>query len=270
MTTTTALIASDNLTTGYTPRSSPRAALAVVRQVTLAARGGEIVALLGPNGAGKSTVLRSLAGLLPPWAGRVTLLGQDLRDVPTSTRAKQLGVVLTDRVTAPTATAWEIAALGRNPHTGFFGTLTAKDRAVVDDSLAAVGATPLALRRFASLSDGEKQKVLIARAVAQEPLALVLDEPLSHLDIKHKIEVALILNRLASERGLAVILSLHDIDIAANYCHSVTLMRSGTVVAQGPPRTVLRGNAVDTLYGIHGTHYADLLRTVAAVLGGHA
>jgi iron complex transport system ATP-binding protein len=208
--------------------------------------------------------------LLPPLAGRVTLLGEDLRSLSGERRARTLSVALTDRVSVPTATAWEIAALGRSPHTGFSGTLTAADRAVVDESLAAVAATALAKRRFASLSDGEKQKVLIARALAQKPMVLVLDEPLSYLDIKHKIEVASILNRLAADRGLAVLLALHDIEIAAKYCHFLVLMKAGRVVLQGTPEAVLRGSVIDELYGIEGAHYAGLLEGVTAMLNGEA
>jgi iron complex transport system ATP-binding protein len=258
----TPVLKAENLSAGYTPGAP------YVQGVTVAVRPGEIVAFLGPNGAGKSTVLRTLAGLLAPLAGQVTVLGTDLAKMAPEARARTLSVALTDRVSLPTATAWEIAALGRSPHTGFFGALTERDRAVVAECLGAVAATDLAHRRFASLSDGEKQKVLIARALAQEPKVLILDEPLSFLDIKHKLEVAAILRVLSEERGLAVVLALHDIEIAAKYCHSVVLMRSGRVISQGTPEAVLQGDAVDSLYGITGPGYAELLGGVVAVLKG--
>jgi iron complex transport system ATP-binding protein len=174
-------------------------------------------------------------------------------------KAKSMAVVLTERLSIPMASVFEVAAMGRTPHTGFFGRLSADDRRVVNESLEIAGAAALAGREYYSLSDGEKQKVMIARALAQQPALIILDEPTSHLDIKHKIEVIRILNRLSRERGLTVIMALHDIDIALKGCEYVLLVKDGRVSAAGSPEDVMTSAGLNDLYGIEGAFYDSLL-----------
>jgi iron complex transport system ATP-binding protein len=231
----------------------------VVRDLRLNALSGQVICVIGPNGAGKSTILRTLAGLLAPVQGDVYLDGENIKAVKPAVKAKEIAVVLTEKVGVTMTTAFEIVAMGRTPHTGFFGKLSSDDRRIVRECLELVGAEDLAQRNFQSLSDGEKQKVMIARALAQEPRLIILDEPTSHLDIKHKVEVIRILNLLAREKGLTVILSMHDIDIALKSCQIMLLVKDGEVAACGKPEDIIRENTIGKLYDIAGASYDYLL-----------
>ncbi|MDR3300985.1 MAG: ABC transporter ATP-binding protein [Spirochaetaceae bacterium] len=232
---------------------------AVVRNLNLAALPGQVICVIGPNGAGKSTILRTLAGLLPPVQGEVRLGGENIRQVKPALKAKEIAVVLTEKIALPMTSAFELAAMGRTPHTGFFGKLSPDDRRIVHECLRLVGAANLAERRFSSLSDGEKQKVMIARALCQEPRIIILDEPTSHLDIKHKVEVIRILNRLAREKGLTVILSMHDIDLALKTCQIMLLVKDGKVAACGAPEEIIGEHTIEKFFELDGASYDPLL-----------
>jgi iron complex transport system ATP-binding protein len=234
----------------------------VVRDIGLSALPGQVICVIGPNGAGKSTILRTLAGLLPPVEGEVCLGGESIASVKPAVKAKEIAVVLTEKIVVPMTSAFEIVAMGRMPHTGFFGTLSSDDRRVVETCLELAGAGDLAQRNFQSLSDGEKQKVMIARALAQEPRLIILDEPTSHLDIKHKVEVIRILNLLARDKGLTVILSMHDIDLALKSCQIMLLVKDGEVAACGKPEDIIRKNTIGKLYDIKGASYDHLLGSI--------
>jgi iron complex transport system ATP-binding protein len=209
-----------------------------VAGINISAHKGDVLCLIGPNGAGKTTMLRTFAGLLPPVKGETLLSGENIGAINAADRARRLAVVLTERPLAFLTSAYEIAAAGRTPYTNFFGALTADDHAIVRDALETVGAAELADRDFLSLSDGEKQKVMIARALAQQPEIIILDEPTSHLDIRHKLEVMEIVNRLARETGIAVILALHDIDLALKHCGFLLLVKDGRVLSAGKPEEI--------------------------------
>ena len=231
----------------------------VVKNISLKALRGQTLCLLGPNGSGKSTILRTLAGLLEPVHGAVYVCGGRIERMKPVDKAKSLAVVLTESLSIPMTSVFEIAAMGRTPHTGFFGKLSDEDIRVVNEALETAGAASLAGREFFSLSDGEKQKVMIARALAQQPRLLILDEPTSHLDIRHKIEVMRILARLSRERSLTVILAMHDIDIALKACEYVLLVRDGEISAAGKPEDLLDDTALNRLYGIEDAFYDTLL-----------
>jgi iron complex transport system ATP-binding protein len=224
----------------------------VVRDLDLHALRGQTICLIGPNGSGKTTVLRTLAGILAPVRGAVYIGRHEIGRIRPAEKAKQLALVLTERLNVNMTSAREIAAMGRAPHTDFLGRLSPEDHRIVDEALETVGALDLGERNFTSLSDGEKQKVLIARALAQEPELVILDEPTTHLDIKHKIEVIQILNRLARERGMTVIMALHDIDIAAKNCQTLLLVKNGKMLAQGKPEDIIGENTIGELYDIEG------------------
>jgi iron complex transport system ATP-binding protein len=228
---------------------------AVVKDLDLNALRGQTICLIGPNGSGKTTVLRTLAGILAPLKGAVYIGRQEMGRIKPAEKAKQLALVLTERLNVNMTTAREIAAMGRSPHTDFLGRLSPEDHRIVDEALETVGALDLGERNFTSLSDGEKQKVLIARALAQEPELVILDEPTSHLDIRHKIEVIQILNRLSRERGMTVIMALHDIDIAAKNCQILLLVKNGKVLAQGKPEDIIGENTIGELYDIEGAAF---------------
>jgi iron complex transport system ATP-binding protein len=233
--------------------------ISVIEDINIKALRGQVICLLGPNGSGKSTILRTLAGLLEPVRGAVYVSGNRLEKIKPADKAKSIAAAFTETISAQFASVFELAAMGRTPHTGFFGKLTAEDRRVVNESLELAGAARLAGRKYSSLSDGEKQKVIIARALAQQPGVIILDEPTSHLDIKHKIEALRILNRLSRERGLTVILSLHDIDIALKACEYVILVNNGRISAAGSPEDLIDKINLNSIFGIEGAFYDSLL-----------
>ena len=247
----TPVLRAENLDAGYDGRP-------LVRGVDIRALRGQTVCLIGPNGAGKSTILRTLAGLLAPVSGTVYLGGTDIHRLRPNDKARRMAVVLTDRLRMSMTTAAEVAAMGRLPYTGFIGRLSPEDSRIVAEALAAVGAADLSNRFYSSLSDGEKQKVLLARALAQQPELIILDEPTSHLDIKHKVELVRILSGLSRNQGLTVVLSLHDLDIAVKSCQTVLLIKNGLVVAQGKPEDVVARDTIGKLYDIEGAAYDSL------------
>lgn len=220
----------------------------VLSELNLDFKAGQFISLLGPNGAGKTTLLRTLSRHLPSLAGMVRVQGRPLADLRALDLAKVMAVVLTDKVSPPLFTVFEFVALGRYPHTDYLGRMSAADRMVVEKSLIAVHAGDLAQRAFADLSDGERQKVLVARALAQEPRILLLDEPTIHLDLKHRVEVMAILRDLCRTKGITVVASLHDVDVAAKVSDRVALIKDGGLLDWGPPETILTPEAVAELY----------------------
>lgn len=235
------ILSCDRLQVGYRNKT-------VLTDVNLSFDKGQFISLLGPNGAGKTTLLRTLSRHLPPLGGRISLKGNPLETFKAMDLAKIMAVVLTDRVTPPLFTVFEFAAIGRYPHTDFLGRLSASDITAVHSSLQAVHADHLADRPFSDLSDGERQKVLMARSLAQQPEILLLDEPTVHLDLKHRVEVMSILRNLCRSKGITVVASLHDVDVAAKVSDRVALVKDGGIRDFGPPETVLTGSAVAGLY----------------------
>lgn len=217
---------------------------AVLSGLELDARAGELTVLLGPNGAGKSTLLRTLCGLLPPLDGRIRIGGADLARQPPAALARRLAVVLTDRVDPGLLSVRELAGLGRHPHTGFTGRLTAADHAAVEWSLKAVGAGHLADRPAAELSDGERQRVLTARALAQEPEVVLLDEPTAFLDVPSRVALTVLLRDLARDKGLTVVVSTHDLELALRVADAVWLVDRDSRVHTGAPEDLIRSGAV--------------------------
>ena len=238
----------NNLAVGY--KNSP-----VLSNINLVFNEGRFTTLLGPNGAGKTTLLRTLSRHLSPLSGTISVEGKNINGLNTGELAKIMAVVLTNKVTPPLFNSFQFVALGRYPHTNFLGSLSTADRRVISDSLGAVHAENLTFRDFASLSDGERQKILVARALAQEPRILLLDEPTAHLDLKHRIEVMSILRNLCREKGITVIASLHDVDIAAKVSDQVILVKNGAITSCGYPEEVLTGEAVADLYDFDSVSY---------------
>ncbi|MEV0968226.1 ATP-binding cassette domain-containing protein [Microtetraspora glauca] len=196
---------------------------------------GALTVLIGPNGAGKSTLLRTMAGLQPALDGRVLIDGAAIESVPASELARRLAVVLTERDLPALLTARELAGLGRHPHTGFTGRLSAADGEIVTWALEAVHAVHLADRPVTELSDGERQRVLVARALAQQPSAILLDEPTAFLDVTSRVALMGLLRRLARERGLAVVVSTHDLELALRVADRIWLLAPGGLLHAGTP-----------------------------------
>jgi len=228
---------------------------AILSGLNLDFAAGQFISLLGPNGAGKTTLLRTLSRHLAPVSGHIDVKGKPLAAMSAMDLARVMAVVLTDKVSPPLFTVFEFVALGRYPHTNFLGRLTGKDYTEVQNALTAVHALDLASRPFADLSDGERQKALVARAMAQQPELLLLDEPTLHLDLKHRVEVMAILRDACRSRGITVVASLHDVDVAAKVSDKVVLIKGGRVSDWGPPETILTGRAVADLYDFNGADY---------------
>lgn len=238
-----------HLTAGYdTP---------LIRDLSLQAGRGEILTLIGPNGAGKSTLLKTLAGRLRPMDGAILYDGADASRLTDGERARKISVMLTERPRPERMTCRELVRTGRYPYTGRLGILTKADRKAADDAIHLVGAEAISDRDWSSISDGQKQKVLLARAICQEPDILLLDEPTSYLDIHHKVSLLEILRKLARETGVTVIQSLHEIDLAQKVSDRVLCVGTEGDPFCGTPEEVFRGDRIAALYHMtEGTYDA--------------
>jgi iron complex transport system ATP-binding protein len=254
-------LALEGLDLGY--RRGRRAPRTVLSGVGARAAAGELTVLVGPNGTGKSTLLHAVAGLLPPLAGTVRLDGADLLALPAAERARRVAVVLTERVDPGLLAVEELVALGRHPHTGPTGALRDTDRAAVTAAIAAAGAGHLAGRRVAELSDGERQRVLTARALAQEPGVLLLDEPTAFLDVSSRVALLALLRRLAREDGLCVLVSTHDLEPALRLADHVWLLDRAGRLRAGPPEQLVADGVVGEVFDAPGLAFDPVTGTFA-------
>jgi iron complex transport system ATP-binding protein len=222
----------------------------IAEQLDLSLNSGEVVCLLGPNGVGKSTLIRTLAGMQPPLAGQVTIGGDDISRLDRMTLAQRISVMLTDRTIPMMMTAREMVSLGRFPHTNWLNQFSQADHQAVENALNAVGAAGLADRLLSELSDGERQKVMIARSLAQQPLVLMMDEPTAFLDLPRRIEMMYLLKRVASETACAVLLSTHDLDLALRHADQVWLMWENGQLATGTAAELLESGAFNRAFGV--------------------
>ena len=210
---------------------------------------GTLTALIGANGAGKSTLLRTLTAAQPPLCGSIRWLGRDIRDIPRAEMARTVSLVCTDRTSAGDLTIAEVVALGRQPYTGVFGRLGADDRRIVAEAMQAVGIAGMAGRALATLSDGERQKTMIARALAQATPVMLLDEPTSFLDAASRIEVMQLLRRLCDTRDKTVLLSTHDIAPAMAVADNLWVVRRDERdMVCGPRDRVTASGAMDSVF----------------------
>jgi iron complex transport system ATP-binding protein len=218
--------------------------------VTLRVEPGSLVGVLGPNGSGKTTLLRALSGTLIPQSGRVTLDDVDLSRMSRAAVARRMAIVPQETHLAFDYSVLEIVLMGRYPHLGPFELEGPDDLAIARDALAATGTASLERRLYATLSGGEKQRVIIASALAQSASILLLDEPTASLDPGYQIEIAALLRHLNNERGITMIVATHDLNFAASICRELVLLRAGRVLASGPTPTVLTAARVAELYGV--------------------
>jgi iron complex transport system ATP-binding protein len=200
-----------NLSIGYRQKTDSRK---VLKDINLSIFSGELICLLGPNGIGKSTLLRTLSGLLPKLSGTIMINSRALEEYSEKELSKQVGVVLTDHPQLRNMRVEELVALGRAPYTNFFGGLSSEDKVFVDEAISLVGIDKLRGRMIRELSDGERQKVMIARALAQQTPVIILDEPTAFLDFPSKVEVMKLLRNLAHDMHKTILLSTHDLDLA--------------------------------------------------------
>lgn len=212
----------------------------VIKSVSLGLKRGDMVGLIGPNGSGKTTLLRILSGFLPPKSGSVYLLGRNLGEMSRRDIARLIAVVPQELEMLFSFSVWEMVMMGRTPHVGRLLGAVRRDREVVERVMERVGIQNLAQRPFQELSGGERQKVIVAMALAQEPDILLLDEPTVHLDINHQVEVLELLRRLNMESGLTVLATMHDLNLAALYFDNLVLLNEGEIFSHGTPEEVLQ------------------------------
>ncbi len=227
----------------------------VLDGIDLAARRGQVTALLGPNGTGKTTLLRCLLGLLAPGAGRVLADGRDVRALKPAQRARLMAYVPQEVSLRFPMSVFEAVLLGRRPYLGWRPSHA--DFSVVERVLSGLGLGPLAERDLTTLSGGQRQKVALARALAQETDFLLLDEPTSSLDLKHQIEVLELAAAAARRRGMGVVMALHEVNMAARYADQVALLCGGAMAAQGAPDEVLDAGSIERVYGVAVDRYMD-------------
>lgn len=225
-------LTASNLSIGYHVNGLPEATLS---QLEIAIKSGEFVCLLGPNGTGKSTLIRTLAGMQAPLGGELQLEGKAYHAISPRDRARQVSVVFTDMVPVGMMDVYAFAALGRHPYSGWLGGLSKKDHDRIQWALECVAATPLSKRQVSELSDGERQKVAIARALAQEARLMLLDEPTAFLDLPRRIELMRLLRDLAHQEQIGMLLSTHDLDLAIRYADKLWLIGPEGQLLQGIP-----------------------------------
>ena len=222
----------------------------LIRDITIGIARGEIVTLIGPNGAGKSTILKSITRQLKAIGGTVALDGQNLSGLSHKELATRMAVVLTQRMKPELMTCRDIVATGRYPYTGRLGLLTKQDEEKVSEAMETVHALELSHRDFNAVSDGQRQRILLARALCQQPDVIVLDEPTSYLDIRHKLELLSILRSMAKEKGITVIMSLHEIDLAQKISDKIICVKGDTIGSYGTPEEVFDEEKIRQLYNI--------------------
>ncbi|MFW5748490.1 MAG: ABC transporter ATP-binding protein [Chloroflexota bacterium] len=241
------------LTAGYRPPGRPM--VRVVEGVDERLYSGELVCLIGPNGAGKSTLLRTIAGMQPALDGGVLVRGQDINQMRADERARLLSIVLTQKMDVGLFTGYGLVSLGRHPYTGWMGRLTETDHVIIRESIRMVGAQDLAGRHFNTMSDGERQKIMIARALAQQPEVMILDEPTAYLDLPRRVEVMYLLRDLAHRTGRTILLSTHDLELALRSADRLWLLPAAGPMQVGVPEDLVLSGAFQTVFESAGVHF---------------
>ncbi|MBN1314694.1 MAG: heme ABC transporter ATP-binding protein [Anaerolineales bacterium] len=221
----------------------------VLNNVDLELKQGKMLGIIGPNGAGKSTLVRLLSRMFQPTLGNVRLNGYDLSLWRRSDLARVIAIVPQDPELPPTFTAWEMVLLGRTPFLGTLGRVREIDHQISRKAMEETRTWHLANRLICQLSGGEQQRVVIARALAQQPRVFLLDEPTAHLDINHQVETLSFISRMVRERDLAALSIFHDLNLAAQYCDELVLLKEGQIVAKGTPGNVLTPHLIQKAYG---------------------
>ncbi len=222
----------------------------LIHSIDIRIRAGEILTLIGPNGSGKSTILKSITKHLSAIRGDSFIADASLKSMGYRELARKLAVVLTERIKGELLTCYDVVATGRYPYTNTLGLLSPEDREKVYAAMERVHAAELAGRDFTAISDGQRQRILLARAICQEPEIIVLDEPTSFLDIRHKLELLSILRSMAKEKGITVIMSLHEIDLAQKTSDKIMCVNGDTIEHFGTPDEIFRPEIINNLYGI--------------------
>lgn len=244
-----------NLSVGYNKN-------VLIRDICLDIKKGEIVTLIGPNGAGKSTILKSITRQLEIIGGQVMFDTKEIRSISYKELSTKMAVVLTERLKTELLTCHDIVATGRYPYTGRLGILSHEDEDKVDEALRAVNALDLGGRDFNAISDGQKQRILLARAICQEPEIIILDEPTSFLDIRYKLELLSILGRMAKEKGITIIMTLHEIDLAQKISDKIVCVSGDHITRYGTPQEVFKEDVIRDLYGIDNGFFDPMFGSI--------
>jgi len=238
----------------------------ILKGLTFQVRPGEMVGLIGPNGCGKSTIIRALSRIITTQSGKILLDGKDVARIPRQDLARLLGVVPQMPLLPSAFTAFEIVLMGRNPHLGLFQYEGPRELAITWQAMGKTGTQSFAERRVSELSGGEIQCLLIARVLAQETRAILLDEPTANLDIGRQVEILDLIKNLCRENNMAVLAALHDLNLASQYCDRLVLINNGRIHAEGTPREVITARNIADVYGAEGCVYTHPVNGLPAVL----
>ena len=248
----------ENLSVGYDGR-------ALIRDVCLRVQRGKIVTLIGPNGSGKSTILKTIVGQLSKVSGTVLLEEKDMAQMRQNETARRMAILMTQRVHPELMTCFDVVSTGRYPYTGALGLLSREDKAIVLEAMALVNSEDLADRPFEAISDGQRQRILLARALCQQPEIIVLDEPTSYLDIRYKLELLTILKTMVREKNLAVLMSLHELELAERVSDTVVCVSGDRIDRMGSPKKIFSSDYIAKLYHMEPGKYDPCFDTLEYV-----
>jgi iron complex transport system ATP-binding protein len=259
------MIELSNVSLGYDHR-------AILHDVNMKATPGRILGLVGPNGSGKSTLIKGMTRLIDLFSGRISIDGRDIKSIKRDELARLVATVPQSPALPGAFTAFEVVAMGRTPHLGLLRYEGGKDMAIAWQAMEATHTQSLAERRVSELSGGERQRLIIARALTQQPRSVLLDEPTANLDINHQVEVLNLVKRLCLEQSLTVVIALHDLNLAAQYCDWMVMLNGGRVYAEGTPLDILTAPNIKTVYGADVCvypHPINRLPTTLITAGGN-
>lgn len=253
-----AFLETDSLTVGYDGKP-------LIHDVCLEVRRGKIVTLIGPNGSGKSTILKTIVGQLSKVSGTVLLENTPMEQRRQREIAQRMAILMTERVRPELMTCYDVVSTGRYPYTGALGLLGKEDKKIVAESLELVHGTDIADRPFDAISDGQRQRILLARALCQQPEIIVLDEPTSYLDIRYKLELLTILKTMVREKNMAVLVSLHELELAQRVSDIVVCVSGDRIDRMGPPETIFTNDYIAKLYHMEPGKYDPCFDTLEYV-----
>jgi iron complex transport system ATP-binding protein len=253
MSSTSPLLKARDLKIGYYPGGKQEKVVAGPLELEIYP--GQLICLLGPNGAGKSTLIRTLAGLQPLLSGNIEIENSPVQQLKPADMAKKISMVLTDRVPSGNLNVYSLIALGRYPHTGWLGNLRQADKQVIQWAMEATHTAVFAERKISELSDGERQKVMLARALAQDTRLIILDEPTAHLDIANRVEMMRLLHQLARQTNKAILLSTHELDLALQAADQVWLMRPDGQIDTGAPEDLVLDGRFEAAFNREGFNF---------------
>ena len=249
------ILSAENLSTGY--RNS-RKETVIQRNLSFSLRRGELTSLIGLNGSGKSTLIKTLCGFLPPLEGEVKIAGKEISRYSAGEFARKVAVVLTDKTYSGAITVRELVSMGRYPHTGWLGKLSRRDILIVDESMAATGVCHKADSFLSDLSDGQRQRAFIAKALAQQAPVIILDEPTAFLDVAGRSETLSLLHRTASDMALSIFLSIHDIDNALMYSDKIMVIRESSPMLFDTPENLVMDGKISDFFAEKGLFFNEM------------